>query len=152
VESSGRGSSTCAQQWRGGGAMVVIQERGACYFICGRARRLAPRHFVDTSAAWARHGGVRAWSTAATLMGGRPHGRLGMAKARTTRGARGVGRKAVQRLGVPRRADRQTKAGLGRHVWRRAGRPVWRPRRDTARVGARSGVPGAKCFGLALFH
>jgi hypothetical protein len=81
--------------------MVVIQERGACYFICGRARRFAPRHFVDTSAAWARHGGVRAWSTAATLMGGRPHGRLGMAKARTTRGARGVGKEGGAALGGP---------------------------------------------------
>jgi hypothetical protein len=80
------------------------------------------------------------------------HGRLGLAKARTARGARGVGKEGGAAPGVPRRANRQTKAGLGRRVRRRAGRPSWSPRRDTARVGARSGVPGAKRFGLALFH
>jgi hypothetical protein len=92
VESSGRGSSACAQQWRGGGALVVTQERGPCCFICGRARRFAQRQFVDTSATWARHGGVCARSTAATPLGGRRHGRLGLAKARAARGARGVGK------------------------------------------------------------
>jgi hypothetical protein len=101
VESSGRGSSTCAQQWRGGGALVVTRERGAYYFICGRARRFAQRHFVDTSTAWARHGGVRARSTAATPLGGRRHGRLGLAKARTTHGARGVGKEGGAALGGP---------------------------------------------------
>jgi hypothetical protein len=101
VETSGRGSSTCAQQWRGGGALVVTQERGAYCFICSRARQFTQRHFVDTSAAWARHGGVRGRSTAATPLGGQRHGRLGLAKARTARGARGVGKEGGAALGGP---------------------------------------------------
>jgi hypothetical protein len=71
VESRGRGSSTCTQQWRGGGALMVARERGARGFICGRARRFAQHHFTDTTAAWARHGGGRARSTTATPLDGR---------------------------------------------------------------------------------
>jgi hypothetical protein len=152
VESCGRRSSVCAQRWRGGGALMVTRERGACGFIRGRARRFAQHHFTDTYAAWARHGGVRARSTAATPLGGRRT--VGSAcPRRALRVAQGEwGRKGGAAPGVPRRADRRAKAGLGRRVRRRVERPSRRPRRDTAHVGARSSVPGAKRFGLALFH
>jgi hypothetical protein len=152
VESCGRGSSACAQQWRGGGALMVTRERGTCGFIRGRARRFAQHQFTDTSAAWARHGGVRAQSTAATPLGGRHT--VGSACPRRARHVAQVewGRKGGAAPGVPRRADRRAKAGLIRRVRRRAGRPSWRPRRDTARIGALWCSRGAKCFGLALFH
>jgi hypothetical protein len=152
VESCERRSTACAQRWRGGGVLMVTRERGACGFIRGRARRFAQHHFTDTYAAWARHGGVRAQSTTATPLGGRRT--VGSAcPRRARRVAQGEwGRKGGAALGVPRRADRRAKAGLGRCVRRRAEQLLCRPRRDNARVGARSGVPGAKRFGLALFH
>jgi hypothetical protein len=85
----------------GGGALMVTREREACCFIRGRARRFAQRHFTDTSAAWARHGGVRARSTAATTLGGR-RGRHCRTMARTARGVSGMARRggghAVQSL------------------------------------------------------
>jgi hypothetical protein len=162
VESRGRGSSACAQQWRGSGSGVT-REGELCvrptmvgrrrsddrtgagcllfYMRPSKAVRTAPLHQHVRGMGTAR---LRAYAEyGGDAVGRAAHGRLGLAKARTARCARGVGkRKAVQRQGVPRRADRWTKSGLDRRVRRRAGRPSWRPRRDTARVGARSGVPG----------
>jgi hypothetical protein len=83
--------------WRSGGHAGV----GCLLFYMGPSKAFAQRHFVDTSAAWARHGGMRARSTVATLLGGRRHGRLGLAKAHTTRGARVVGKEGGAALGGP---------------------------------------------------
>jgi hypothetical protein len=71
---------------------MVMREREACCFIRDRARRFAQRHFTDTSATWARHGSVRARSTAATTLGGR-RSRHCRTMARTARGASGMARR-----------------------------------------------------------
>jgi hypothetical protein len=85
--------------------------------------------------AW--YGGDVRWYAASNPVDGRRHGRLGLAMARAARGAKGVGRKAARRQGVPRCAYRQTKAGLGRHVRRaavgRRGIPARRRARSRSR-------------------
>jgi hypothetical protein len=99
VESHERGSSACAQQWRGGGALMIARERGACCFICGRARRFTQRHSTDTSAAWARHGCVRTRSTAAMPLDRRRTGRSAWPRRawRVAQGEWGKGRRCGAR-------------------------------------------------------
>jgi hypothetical protein len=106
------------------------REGGAAFY-----RRPALANAVCESSL--RHGrGVRrcAWpGTAATWLGGRRHGRHGVATARMTRGARrrGMDGSATQGAG-PRRTDRQTEPGLG-----------VRAQRAAARL-SRSGAPRAR--------
>jgi hypothetical protein len=52
---------------------------------------------------------------------------------------------------VPPRTDRWVLAGLGVRVWQRAGRPAWRPRREIARVGARSSTGSAGSISISPF-
>jgi hypothetical protein len=85
---AGKGSSPCGFNGR-----APAHTRGHAGPFYGRRgeRRCTQRQVVDTSAVWARHGGVHGRSTAATPLGERRRSTQ-LARALVARGARGEGR------------------------------------------------------------
>jgi hypothetical protein len=129
----------------GGSALMVTREREACCFIRDRARRFAQRHFTDTSAAWARHGGVPARSTAATTLGGR-RSRHCRTMARTARGASGMARRGGGRAVQSPCASRVEPVGPRRSCGSTVGSAPVAAHGLAPDVARRSGAPGARNF------
>jgi hypothetical protein len=140
VETSGRGSSTCAQQWRGGGALVVTQERGAYCFICTSKEVHATslrRHIRGMGTTWRR-----AWAEYC----GDAVGRAAAWSARPGQGAHGAWRKGS---GEGRRCSARGSHGARTDRPRPASAGVYDGGRGVLH-GARVATPHASTRALAF--